>query len=110
MGEAWSESIHEVGQCKFAIQQVLVVFLGIGGQLAHQGGVDLFQVPQRLATAFQHVLVPGLPALELFGSAAVRVIGEVGGDALRIEAGGARIDAGLRELAQASASLAPLFP
>ena len=45
--------------------QVLVVLLDVVGQLAHQDGVDLFELAERLAAGVEDVLVAGLPALEL---------------------------------------------
>jgi hypothetical protein len=53
---------------------------------------------------------PGPVVRELLGPDRAWIIGEVGGSALRIEAGEERIEVDLAELARAHGALAELFP
>ncbi len=47
-----------------AVDQVLVVLADILGQVAHQGGVNLFETGERFFAVFEHRFMAGLPALE----------------------------------------------
>ena len=77
------EAIDEVGEGELAVDQVLVVLADVLGQVAHQGGVDLFEVGERFLARFEDGLVPGLPALQLGDLAGAllgfsRALGEFG--------------------------------
>ena len=74
-----AEAVDEVGQGEVAVDQVLVVLGDVVDQLAHQGGVDLFELAERVATLVDHLVMPGLPALELGHLARSLVAGDLGG-------------------------------
>jgi hypothetical protein len=65
VGQPGAEFVDEVGQGEVALDQVLVVLGDVVDQLAHQGGVDLLELAERLPALLDHRLVPLLPALQL---------------------------------------------
>ena len=74
-----AEAVDEVGESELAVDQVLVVVGDMVDQFAHQGGVDLLELAERLTALVEHLLVPGLPAFQLADLPGPLLPGDLGG-------------------------------
>ena len=107
VGQAGAEAVDEVGQGEVAVDQVLVVLGDVVDQLAHQGGVDLFELAERLAALVEHPVVArpaSAPARRSGGPAARGRPGRPRGPAPVAAAGSGGSAAGLPGSATASAT------